>query len=158
MKYYTSSYEQTYELAREFAKSVRAGTLITLDGDLGAGKTAFTSGFVKGLGCDDVVTSPTFTIVNEYEGTIPLFHFDMYRLSGSDDLFEIGWEDYLTRGGICAVEWSEITEDAFPENTININIFIITTNTYDIKVSTKEFDIFNKNKKVCTFYYFRCYI
>ena len=86
------------------------------------GKTAFTRGLARGLGCPGRVTSPTFTIVNEYDGRIPLFHFDMYRLTDSDDLFDIGWEDYLERRGVCAVEWSERISDALPENTLYVTI------------------------------------
>ena len=96
--------------------------MIAYRGDLGAGKTAFTRGLAKGLGCTDMVTSPTYTIVNEYlGGRLPLFHFDMYRLASSDDLWDIGWEDYLERGGVCAVEWSENVDDAM-ENAIFITI------------------------------------
>ena len=85
------------------------------------GKTAFTRGLARGLGYSGHVTSPTFTIVNEYEGTkLSLFHFDMYRLGGADDLFDIGWEDYLDRGGVCAVEWSEMVTDALPPETIYV--------------------------------------
>ena len=86
------------------------------------GKTAFTRGLARGLGCKGRVTSPTFTIVNEYEGRIPLFHFDMYRLPDSDALFDIGWEDYLDRNGVCAVEWSELVTDALPEDTVYVTI------------------------------------
>ena len=89
---------------------------------MGAGKTAFTRGLARGLGCREQVTSPTYTIVNEYlGGRLPLFHFDMYRLHSSDDLFDIGWDDYLERGGICAVEWSENVADAM-ENPVTITI------------------------------------
>ena len=96
--------------------------MIAYRGDLGAGKTAFTRGLARGLGCTDLVTSPTYTIVNEYlGGRIPLFHFDMYRLRSADDLFDIGWEDYLDRGGICAVEWSENVEDAL-EDVLSVTI------------------------------------
>ena len=103
-------------------KVLQPGTILAYEGDLGAGKTAFTRGLAKGLGCGEIVTSPTYTIVNEYlGGRIPLFHFDMYRLRSSDDLFDIGWEDYLERGGICAVEWSENVDDAM-ENAIYITI------------------------------------
>lgn len=91
-------------------------------GSLGLGKTAFTRGLARGLGCRGRVTSPTFTIVNEYEGRTPLFHFDMYRLGSSDELFDIGWDDYLARGGVCAVEWSERVSDALPEDTIFVDI------------------------------------
>ena len=96
--------------------------MIAYCGDLGAGKTAFTRGLARGLGYREPVTSPTYTIVNEYlGGRLPLFHFDMYRLGSSDDLWDIGWEDYLERGGICAVEWSENVEDAM-ESAIWIRI------------------------------------
>ena len=92
-------------------------------GDLGAGKTAFTRGIARGLGIGDRVTSPTFAIVNEYEGgRLPLFHFDMYRLTSSDELFDIGWEDYLARGGVCAVEWSENVADALEDEPIRVDI------------------------------------
>ena len=91
-------------------------------GGLGMGKTAFTRGLASGLACQDRVTSPTFTIVSEYEGRLPLFHFDMYRLPDSDALFDIGWEDYLDRGGVCAVEWSENVSDALPEDTVYVTI------------------------------------
>ena len=103
-------------------RSVPAGTVIAYKGDLGAGKTAFTRGLARGLGCADCVTSPTYTIVNEYlSGLLPLFHFDMYRLGSSDDLWDIGWEDYLERGGVCAVEWSENVEEAL-EGAISVTI------------------------------------
>ncbi|MBO7288991.1 MAG: tRNA (adenosine(37)-N6)-threonylcarbamoyltransferase complex ATPase subunit type 1 TsaE [Clostridia bacterium] len=99
-------------MASEFAKNLLPGTILTLDGDLGAGKTAFTGGLAKGLGIETHVTSPTFTIVNEYRtGHLPLFHFDVYRLESMDDLYDIGWEDYIAQGGICVVEWADIVRD-----------------------------------------------
>lgn len=122
MQFITNSPRETEELAQILAASLRPGTVIAYKGDLGAGKTAFTRGLARGLGISDPVTSPTYTIVNEYlSGKMPLFHFDMYRLSSSDDLFDIGWEDYLERGGVCAVEWSENVADAM-ENAIFITI------------------------------------
>ena len=96
--------------------------MVAYRGGLGMGKTAFTRGLARGLGCAGRVTSPTFTIVNEYDGATPLFHFDMYRLGSSDELFDIGWEDYLTRGGVCAVEWSERVDDAMPADTLWVDI------------------------------------
>ena len=109
----TKSPEQTELLGKKLAELLRPGDVIAYYGDLGAGKTAFTRGLAAGLGIREAVTSPTYTIVNEYlSGRMPLFHFDMYRLSSSEELFDIGWEDYLARGGVCAVEWSENVADA----------------------------------------------
>ena len=103
---------------------LRAGgrPFLAMYGDLGAGKTAFVRGMARGLGLSCRVSSPTFTIVNEYLGDRELIHFDMYRLSGADELFDIGWEDYLNRGAICAVEWSENVEDAFFGDEIRVTI------------------------------------
>ena len=122
MQYLTNSPSETEALGAALAAVLNPGTVIAYRGNLGAGKTAFTRGLAKGLGCRELVTSPTYTIVNEYlGGRMPLFHFDMYRLASSDDLWDIGWEDYLDRGGICAVEWSENVEDAM-EGAICITI------------------------------------
>ena len=121
MDFYTASPQETEELGRRMGAQLRPGAVIAYYGDLGAGKTAFTRGVARGLGIQDPITSPTYTIVNEYEGKIPLFHFDMYRLSCSDELFDIGWEDYLSRGGVIAVEWSERVEDAL-EGAIRVQI------------------------------------
>ena len=118
----TTSPAETENVGAALAAVLTPGTVIAYTGDLGAGKTAFTRGLAKGLGCNDRVTSPTYTIVNEYlSGRLPLFHFDMYRLASSDDLWDIGWEDYQLRGGVCAVEWSENVADAM-ENAIYVKI------------------------------------
>ena len=122
MEYITHSPAETEAVGEALAKTLRPGTVLAFRGDLGAGKTAFTRGLARGLGCAGRVTSPTFTIVNEYDGATPLFHFDMYRLGSSDELFDIGWEDYLTRGGVCAVEWSERVDDAMPADTLWVDI------------------------------------
>ena len=121
MEYITHSEEETSELGQRLAKCLPRGAVLAYTGDLGMGKTAFTRGLALGLGCRGRVSSPTFTIVNEYDGPIPLFHFDMYRLGSSDDLFDIGWEDYLSRGGICAVEWSERVADIFDDDAVRID-------------------------------------
>ncbi len=122
MEFITNSPRQTEDIGAALGKILTKGSVIAYEGDLGAGKTAFTRGLARGLGCTEQVTSPTYTIVNEYlSGRLPLFHFDMYRLHSSDDLWDIGWEDYLERGGICAVEWSENVADAM-ENPIRICI------------------------------------
>ena len=113
MTFETHSPEETEAVGMALAARLPPGTVIAFEGDLGAGKTAFTRGLARGLGCHEAVTSPTYTIVNEYlSGKMPLFHFDMYRLTCADDLFDIGWEDYLERGGVCAVEWSENVAEA----------------------------------------------
>ena len=116
MEYITNSPAQTEAIGAALGKILKPGTVIAYRGDLGAGKTAFTRGLALGLGSTELVTSPTYTIVNEYlGGRMPLFHFDMYRLASSDDLWDIGWEDYLDRNGVCAVEWSENVADAMEE-------------------------------------------
>lgn len=118
----TNTPEQTQAVGEKLAKLLHPGDVVAFFGDLGAGKTAFTGGIARGLGIREQVTSPTYTIVNEYlGGTMPLFHFDMYRLHSGDDLFDIGWEDYLQRGGVCAVEWSENVLDAL-SNPIRVTI------------------------------------
>ena len=122
MIFLTNSPGETEKLGEALAQRLRPGDVVAFRGGLGMGKTAFTRGLARGLGCTGRVTSPTFTIVNEYRGNIPLFHFDMYRLESSDALFDIGWEDYLERGGVCAVEWSENVADAMPEGTVYVTI------------------------------------
>ena len=116
MIYLTNSPAETEALGAALGRILPAGTVLAYTGDLGAGKTAFTRGLARGLGYREPVTSPTYTIVNEYlGGRLPLFHFDMYRLGSAEELWDIGWEDYLDRGGICAVEWSENVDDAMED-------------------------------------------
>ena len=122
MELITHSPAETEAVGAALGRILPPGAVIAYRGDLGAGKTAFTRGLARGLGADDMVTSPTYTIVNEYlSGRIPLFHFDMYRLRSADDLWDIGWEDYLDRGGVCAVEWSENVAEALDSFTL-VNI------------------------------------
>lgn len=122
MQYITTSPEQTEALGERLGERLRGGEVIAYRGELGAGKTAFTRGLARGLGISVRVTSPTYTIVNEYGGgRLPLFHFDMYRLHDADDLFDIGWEDYLERSGVCAVEWSENVAEAM-EGAITVTL------------------------------------
>ena len=123
MEYITNSPAETEKIGAALGKIIPPGTVIAYRGDLGAGKTAFTRGLARGLGSSEMVTSPTYTIVNEYlNGRMPLFHFDMYRLGSEDELFDIGWDDYLERGGVCAVEWSENVENALPADTVYVTI------------------------------------
>ena len=122
MQYISNSPAETEAVGIALGKTIKPGTVIAYRGDLGAGKTAFTRGLARGLGSTELVTSPTYTIVNEnLGGRMPLFHFDMYRLRCADDLWDIGWEDYLDRNGVCAVEWSENVEEAL-EGAVTVNI------------------------------------
>ena len=123
MEYISHNEIETEALGARLAAVLPPGSVVAYQGGLGMGKTAFTRGLASGLGYSGRVTSPTFTIVNEYEGgRLPLFHFDMYRLADSEALFDIGWEDYLDRGGVCAVEWSELVEDALPPDTVYVTM------------------------------------
>ena len=139
MDYITTSPEETEALGAALGRIIPAGTVLAYRGDLGAGKTAFTRGLARGLGCRETVTSPTYTIVNEYlGGRLPLFHFDMYRLSSADDLFDIGWEDYLDRGGVCAVEWSENVAEAMA-GAVTVAIEKLGENTRRITIEGGNF-------------------
>lgn len=120
--YITNSEQETERLGSSFAEKLPDGAVVAMFGELGAGKTAFVRGMAKGMGLECRVSSPTFTIVNEYLGERTLIHFDMYRLSGADELFDIGWEDYLNRGAVCAVEWSENVIDAFQGDELRVTI------------------------------------
>ena len=122
-RFITNGPEETEALGARLARALEPGAVVAFTGDLGAGKTAFVRGLARGLGIRDRGTSPTFTIVNEYEGgRLPLFHFDLYRLGCADELFDIGWEDYLARGGVCAVEWSERMEELLEPGTIRVDL------------------------------------
>ena len=116
------SLEDTQKVAQSIAAELKGGEFIAMYGDLGAGKTAFVQGLAKALGITNPVTSPTFTIVNEYEGRLPLFHFDVYRITDSDEMYEIGYDDYIAAGGVCIVEWAELIEDIFPKDYYKITI------------------------------------
>ena len=123
MQTFISRSERETELIGEkFASGLNDGTVVAMYGELGAGKTAFVRGMARGMGIDARVSSPTFTIVNEYEGDRTLIHFDMYRLGSADELFDIGWEDYLKRSAVLVVEWSENISDAYYGDEIVLRI------------------------------------
>lgn len=126
MIYNSNSVQQTEQIGEQLAAVLKAGDVVALDGDLGAGKTQFTRGICRGMGLNfDDVCSPTFTIVNEYDSPkdrMPLFHFDTYRLAGSDDFIASGLDEYFYRGGVCVIEWSSLIEDILPKNTIKVTI------------------------------------
>jgi len=135
---FTSSEEETESCGEELAGELSPGSVVALYGDLGAGKTAFVRGLARGLGIRESVSSPTFTIVNEYPGSIPLFHFDMYRLRDEQELFDIGWEDYLDRYGICALEWSERVEGAIGPEAVRVTLRRLDDTRREIRISRKE--------------------
>lgn len=135
MKFQTHSERETEAAGEALAKKLPEGAVVALYGDLGAGKTAFVRGLARGLGLADRVSSPTFTIVNEYsDGGRPLFHFDMYRLGGPEELFGIGWDDYLSRGGVIAVEWSENVEAAFEGNELRVRLTRLGDSAREIEI------------------------
>lgn len=127
------SYDETQEIAKKLTDRFKAGDFVAMYGDLGAGKTAFIQGVAKALGVRNYVTSPTFTIVNEYNGTIPLYHFDVYRITDVDEMYEIGYDDYISAGGLCIVEWAELIEDIFPESYYKITILKNEKISYDYR-------------------------
>ena len=134
-EFVTNTAEETEDLGCRLGRRLGPGAVVAFTGDLGAGKTAFTRGLARGLGITVRVTSPTFTIVNEYEGgRLPLFHFDLYRLSGPDELFEIGWEEYRERGGVCVVEWSEKAEGAL-EADMTVRLRRLSDNEREIEIT-----------------------
>lgn len=123
MIYETHSFEETYALGKSFGEKAQSGQIFALSGDLGVGKTVFTKGFAKGLGIDDDITSPTFTIVQEYHsGRLPLYHFDAYRIADPDEMLEIGFDEYLDSDGVCLIEWPENIDDLLPANTTKVTI------------------------------------
>ncbi len=120
--YKSGSAENTKEIAAAFAKELKPGDVLCMYGDLGAGKTAFVQGLASGLNVSDYVNSPTFTIVNEYMGDMPLYHFDVYRIGDSSEMFDIGFDEYLDGDGVTVIEWAELIEDILPENRYNITV------------------------------------
>ena len=134
----TNSARETRDLGKELSALLAGVSVAALYGDLGAGKTAFVSGVAEGFSCMQRATSPTYTIVNEYYGKRRICHFDMYRLSGADALYEIGWEDYLSSGALCIIEWSERIEEAIPENAVRIYFEKLSENSRRITVKIAD--------------------
>ncbi len=122
MEYISNSYEDTQIIAEDFSKGLKSGDVICMYGDLGAGKTAFVQGLAKGLGIQEPITSPTFTIVNEYSGRLMLYHFDVYRIADSDEMFEIGYDEYIDGDGVCVIEWPQLISDILPKQRYEITI------------------------------------
>lgn len=122
MLYKSNSYRETENIAKAFAKTLTPGDVLCFYGDLGAGKTAFTQGLAKGLGIEEYVSSPTFTILNCYQGKMPLYHFDVYRIADPDEMYEIGYYEYVYGDGVAVIEWAELIEDILPDKRYNITI------------------------------------
>ncbi|MGN0532136.1 MAG: tRNA (adenosine(37)-N6)-threonylcarbamoyltransferase complex ATPase subunit type 1 TsaE [Eubacterium sp.] len=138
-EFVTNSYEETIEKASQFAKTVKKGSVIGFIGGLGMGKTAFTTGFVKGLGIDAQVSSPTFAICNDYIGDdLRVYHFDMYRVEGWDDLYSTGYYDYVDTDAYILAEWSENIFGAMPDDAIIISIEKVGDNSRRFKIMTKQ--------------------
>ncbi len=122
LKFHAGSVEETAELALKLGRLLRRGDNICLTGDLGTGKTAFTGGIAKALDIGGYITSPTFTIVNEYKGKLPLYHFDVYRIGDPDEIFETGYEEYINGDGITVIEWADLIEDILPPERIDVTL------------------------------------
>lgn len=133
------SEQQTEALAEKLAGSFAPGDVVVLTGPLGAGKTAFVRGLAKGLGMKpEVVNSPSYTFVNEYRGEKPLYHFDLYRIHDNSELFEIGWEEYQSRGGLMVVEWGEKAEELLPDRYYQLNFAIVSDTEREISILLVE--------------------
>ncbi|MGN0790623.1 MAG: tRNA (adenosine(37)-N6)-threonylcarbamoyltransferase complex ATPase subunit type 1 TsaE [Christensenellales bacterium] len=133
MKYYSKNARDTQNIAKNLAKTLSGGEVILLNGDLGAGKTTFTKGLVKGLGGKKTVVSPTFTIMHSYDDTrIPVYHFDMYRIADEDELYELGLEEYLYENGVAVIEWNKFSR--LPEKTVTVNIVLKGGNEREIEI------------------------
>jgi tRNA threonylcarbamoyladenosine biosynthesis protein TsaE len=138
MKITTRSEEETFKLGNLIGRVLEAGDIIALDGDLGAGKTHFTKGVAKGLEVSDYITSPTFTIVNQYEGRLPLYHFDVYRIDDINEMYEIGFDEYLFGNGVCVIEWADIVKELLPEKKIEIYINKVDDLNREINIDPDE--------------------
>lgn len=123
MVFESTSSQMTFEFAKKIGENLKRGDVLCLDGDLGVGKTVFTKGVAAGLGIKDDVSSPTFTLIQEYYGgRLPLYHFDVYRIDGLWDMDDLGYEEYFYGEGVCLVEWGSMIKELFPENTIYVRI------------------------------------
>jgi len=137
MVVFTNSEKETKHEGERLSRMLSPGMVVALRGELGAGKTVFVSGLAAGLGINSHVSSPTFTIVNEYDGKTPLYHFDLYRIENENELFDIGWDDYLERGGVCVVEWSQNAPGIFPPDAIEVELENLGGNKRRIEIIEK---------------------
>ncbi len=133
-KYITNSEEETKNLGAEFSKNLQKNDIVALIGNLGGGKTVFTKGVALGLGIKDLITSPTFTLINEYNGKYPLYHFDLYRLSDIDELYSIGYDEYFSSNGVCLIEWADKFIDEFPDSIYVVKFLYAGENKREIMI------------------------
>ena len=140
LELFSNSAEDTINIGKKIGSSLTKGTVIAFKGTLSAGKTTLTKGIAESLEIDEVITSPTFTLVSEYEGKLPLYHFDVYRLDTVEDFFNIGSEEMMYGDGVCAIEWSEKIESALPKDAIIIEIEILTPETRKITIKNWLYD------------------
>ena len=122
VKIYLENEEKTREIGSKLGELLTPKSVICLIGDLGAGKTTMTQSLARALGVDDYITSPTFTIVNEYEGKMPLYHFDVYRIGSSEEMYDIGFDEYIDGDGVCIIEWANLIEDILPDEYLYIEL------------------------------------
>ena len=145
----TNNENETVREGEKLGRTLKPGAVVALHGDLGVGKTAFTRGIAQGLNIEMNVSSPTFTIVNEYPGDVPLFHFDMYRLENENELFDIGWDDYFDRGGVCVVEWSEKVPGAFSPDTIIVLFENLGGDSRRLEIKTEDTGMRKEDSSSC---------
>jgi tRNA threonylcarbamoyladenosine biosynthesis protein TsaE len=138
-KFETHSFDETVEVGKRLGNILKPGDVIWLSGDLGTGKTALTNGIAKALDINEYITSPTFTLVNEYEGSMPLYHFDVYRISDPDEMFDIGFDEYINNGGVSVIEWGEQIKDILPKEIIRVTIKKNLQKGLDVREITIEF-------------------
>lgn len=139
LKFHADSVERTVELGHILGQMLQKGDNVCLTGELGTGKTAFTGGIAKALGIDGYITSPTFTIINEYEGRLPLYHFDVYRISSADEMFETGYDEYISGSGVTVIEWAELIEGILPHDRIDVHIEKDDAEKTDSRLITMQF-------------------
>jgi tRNA threonylcarbamoyladenosine biosynthesis protein TsaE len=137
-KFISKSEDETVRYGIDFAKRLRAGSFVAFYGDLGAGKTRFIKGICEALQVREIVNSPTFTIVNEYHGTLPVFHIDLYRMTSTQEIFGIGFDEYLEAGGICLVEWAEKLNGLIPEKRFDVRMSLVDDNTREIDIAAVD--------------------
>ena len=148
LEFKTNNAKETEELGLRIGQALRGGEILAMTGDLGAGKTTMTKSLASGLDIDEHITSPTFTIVNEYEGRLKLFHFDVYRIADVEEMYDLGFEEYIYSGGVCIIEWSNLIEEILPDDTINIQILYIDDNKRQINITGKGSKFENLKKEL----------